>query len=341
MGFSLLHWSFIPVETLRESVVDVVNRTVQQTWQLTDIVDLETIFPLEDFRLKMRFERGLPERFYRPGKQADEVLEERRRWLDLAPEVCTAISTEGVPLLAEVIELAAQWGTLPSDHNPASVFQLSPLRQCIWLSQHWETDFLLLRPDTKGIFRLHGGGLCFPSHWDLRSKMVCTVAEIHQPVPGLNSALGRSIDGFLSKIPPGISWERHNWGLTRSPELNQHPSRKLVKLDETVGIDEVWWRLEEQSLVALPRNGGVLFGIRVTVHPLSKARAHPAAREGLRQALETMPDEMALYKGIKRARNRIQELLGNKGSDPVKCLLISYLYPIKAGFQLLESPFGP
>lgn len=272
-------------------------------------MDLSKIFPAEDFRLKMRFERDSPARFFSQSAEAKTVLGERRRWLAAQPETCTAMTDEGAPLLEEILELAAEWGTLPAGSETASVKRLSPIEQCRWLCERWETDFLLLKPGPDGIFRLKGGGLCFPSHWDLHTKLNRTVAEIHEPVPGLNTALERSIDGFLAKIRPGISWERHNWGLSRSPELNQHPARELPPLLESVPPNEIWWRLEEQSLVALPDSKGVLFGIRVTVHPLSEVQAHPAARAGLLRALETMPVEMARYKGIHRARSRIRALL--------------------------------
>lgn len=269
------------------------------------------IFPAEDFRLKMRFERGSPATFYRRSKEAEAVLAERRHWLTLEPETCTAMTTEAAPLLEELLELATSWGSLPAGNDVSSIVSQSPIDQCRWLCSRLETDFLLLKADNDGIFRLRGGALCFPSHWDLNAKMGRTVAEIHDPVPGLNAALGKSIDGFLAKIRPGISWERHNWGMSRSPELNQHPSRNLPSLDDSVLPDEVWWRLEDQSLIALPDSRGVLFGIRVTVHPLAQVHDHPASRKGLKQALETMPEEMARYKGIHNARGRIIELLAN------------------------------
>jgi hypothetical protein len=272
-------------------------------------MELSRIFPEEDFRLKMRFERGCPADFFRQSEAATVVLTERSHWLEQAADTVTLMTAAAAPLMAEVLELAHSWGTLPEGSEVAQLLNLSALDQCRWLCRRWETDFLLLKPDAEGAFRLCGGALCFPSHWDLGTKMGRTVAEIHDPVPGLNAALGRSIDGFLEKIRPEISWERHNWGLTRSPELNQHPSRELPGLDAKVELDEVWWRLEDQSLIALPRSGGVLFGIRVTVHPLREVRDHAAARAGLVQALETMPAGMATYKGVAAARARICTLL--------------------------------
>lgn len=271
--------------------------------------DPTKIFPAENFQLKMRFERGSPDEFFQSSSGAEDILAERASWIDDNPQLCTALLPDGAPLLEEVLELAAQWKTLPPSSHLSELKDLSALQKCQWLGKRWVADYLLLVPDAGGVFRLRGGALCFPSHWDLRSKLGRTVAEIHQPVPALNSTLGRSIDGFLSKIRPGISWERHNWGLSRSPELNQHPERNLPRLDESVNPEEIWWRLEDQSLVALPNSGGVLFGIRVSVHPLKVVLDHPAAREGLRQAIRSMPDEMAAYKGFLNSRDRILKLL--------------------------------
>jgi hypothetical protein len=97
--------------------------------------------------------------------------------------------------------------------------------------------------------------------------------------------------------------------LARSAELNHHPDRKLPLLDASVNADEVWLRVEHQALVALPKSSGILFGIRVVNHPLSAVKADVVAAARLCRALETMPEEMARYKGLAAARTRIVELL--------------------------------
>lgn len=274
-------------------------------------MNLAEILSDRDFGLQMRFARGEVAEFFKPGEAYAEVIAERRKWLDAAPQVHCAMMPEGTAMLDETVELAVSLATLPAAETMAGFADLDPLARCRKLGGLWEADFLLMKPDESGVFRLYGGCLCFPSHWDLGQKLGLPMAEIHDPVPGLNETLGRQIDGFLARIKPGVSWERANWGLSRSPELNLHPSRKMPRLDATVTLDEVWFRLEEQSLVALPGSGGILFGIRLVIRPMREIKEDPAACQGMIRALQTMPEPMARYKGIAPARERLLELLEN------------------------------
>jgi hypothetical protein len=265
--------------------------------------------PDSDYRFQMRFEKRPVADFYRPTDCHTEVIEERKHWLSTAPDTHLALLPEGVELLRETVNLAAELATLPETASLENFEGKSAEEQCRLLGESWEADFLLMKPDDQGVFRLYGGCLCFPSHWDLHEKLGKPLAEIHGPVPGLNEQLGRQIDGFLKRIKPGFSWERVNWGLSRSPELNLHPSRSIARLDEMVTLDEVWWRVEEQSLVALPETGGILFGIRLVIKPFAEVKDDPEANRRMTRALETMPEPMAEYKGIAQSRRRLLELL--------------------------------
>ena len=263
----------------------------------------------DDYGLRMKLAKGDIASFHKPGACHEAVIAERRKWLALKPEVYCAMMPAGVGLLDETIEMAVSLGILPGVESMESWAALDPWTRCLRLGGMLEADFLLMKPDDDGVFRLCGGCLCFPSHWDLREKLGRTMAEIHAPVPGLNESLGRQIDGFLRRVKPGISWERANWGLSRTGELNLHPSRKLPRLDAGVGLDDVWFRVEEQSLVALPENGGVLFCIRLVIRPMCEIKADSEARQGMIRALRTMPEPMAGYKGISPARGRLLELM--------------------------------
>jgi hypothetical protein len=266
-------------------------------------VTLAELFPDSDYRFQLRFERGEPADFFAPTSSRKELIAERHHWLCTEPQTYVALLPPGEALVEEAVELAAQWnGFVPP--SPAT-----PWRKCLALGEFWETDYLLLKCDADNQIRLYGGCLCFPSSWRLSDKLGKPIEFIHGPVPGLNQSIGQGIHKFLVALKPGTASLRHNWGLARSPELNHHPDRAVPRLGATVNADEVWLRVEHQALVALPKSGGILFGIRVVNHSLAEVKSDPMAAARLCRALETMPEEMAHYKNLTTARERIIELL--------------------------------
>ncbi len=269
-------------------------------------MNLSDLFADEDYRLQMRFERGNVADFFAPTEHHAELISQRRDWLRNAPLTYAALLTEGVPLLDETIEMATNW---PINVTSAASPEKTPWQRCLALGEALEPDYLLLKPQAGGQFHLLGGCACFPSSWSLVEKIGHPLEFIHGVVPDLNSQLGNQIHGFLSKIKPNVAWQRTNWGLSRSPELNQHPERRLPRLDTSVRLDEVWLRVEHQALVALPKSQGILFGIRIAIHPLAELKKDSMAAEGLSRALQTMPDDMARYKNLATARSTLIALL--------------------------------
>jgi len=269
---------------------------------------LTSLFPQEDYRFQMRFTRGLPAVFYGATPNHERVVSERNRWLTESPGTYSALLEPGVELLRETAELARQW------HGFQHPSHLAPSELCRTLGSFWEADFLLLKMDGDGKIVLVGGCLCFPSHWRLTDKIGKPIEFIHGPVPELNKNLGASIHKFLAALKPGVLSQRVNWGLSRSTELNQHPDRRLPRLDASVRLDEVWLRVEEQALMALPESGGILFGIRIVNHPLSAMSHDPLMAAAFCHVLATMPDDMAQYKNLLEARPIIIEMLHNNSA---------------------------
>lgn len=264
---------------------------------------LAELFPDEDYRFNLRFNRGQAAVFFGQTERNTELLAERRRWLRTAPNTYAALLPEGEASLEEAVELAREC------HNFAPAVGRTTWEKCLALGEFWEPDYLLLECGDDGEIRLCGGCLCFPSSWRLSDKIGKPIEFIHGPVPGLNQSIGPAIHKFLLSLKPGLAWLRQNWGLARDEELNHHPNRGLPQLDASVRLEEVFLRVEHQALVALPKSGGILFGIRVVNHPLAEVKADPVARVRLRRALETMPEAMAVYKGIASARETILVML--------------------------------
>ena len=282
------------------------------------------VLPDEDYQHSFGLKAGSAEKFFAPTERNADLLAQRRHWLRNDTAHCAALLPGAEPLLEETIALARQWNSLPveSELGRARLSQraaevseqsggtLGTDAPHLALGEAWEPDYVLLKKDTAdGRFHVVGGCVCFPSSWRFEEKVGKPLEVIHTPVPHLNEQLSSPIHNFLSRLKPGAAWCRANWGLSRSPELNQHPARGLPKLRPPLREDEVWLRVEDQALVALPESRGVLFGIRMTVIPLAEVKRHPSVARGLERALRTMPDAMLDYKSVLAAKDELLRLL--------------------------------
>jgi hypothetical protein len=256
-------------------------------------IDWLSIFPRRDFRHPMAVRRGDLGAYVAPRTENDAILRERARWLDLAPEEYAAAPDDDAALFAEAL------GVLKSETitEPGGA-----LRATIAAGKRHDFDWAVLKCDARGEFVLCGGAVCFPSGWSLREKLGRPLARIHAAVPGLNEALQPRIDAFLKTLPVGEAFERSNWGLSANAELNHHPLRKLQRLEAHTPIGATWVRLEEQLLYRMPETGALLFGIRVTLHPLEQVTHDREVASRIAHALRTMPEAVAVYKGVAVAR---------------------------------------
>ncbi|MBL9128031.1 MAG: DUF3445 domain-containing protein [Verrucomicrobiales bacterium] len=268
------------------------------------------IFPLSDFRLQLKLARCPAEAYFGPWDPEGDVLAERRRWIESNPELHVVASEDARPALLELEECVASW----APHFPGAPHDLDARALAASLGTRLEPDFVVLVRDA-GPPRVRAACVCFPSHWTPEDKLGATLARIHDAVPGLNEALGSSLDQFVARLRPGVAWLRANWGLTASPERNQHPSRGLPRLRLPVDASATWLRIEHQALVALPRTGAVVFGIRIEHRRLDAVAADPVVARGLARALRGLPTPLATYKGIESVRLAIADRLDPTGLE--------------------------
>jgi len=254
------------------------------------------LFPAENFRFRMAMRRGDPADFFRAQDHSGELLRERRRWIEQDSARYVIARPEAAGLLGELSDMAAAWG-------------LGAVASIGEVGARLEPDILLLSPDDHGVLRLRAGALCFPTGWALAEKLGKTMADIHGIVPGLNPAIGASIDQFLRGLRPGIAFHRDNWGIVATGELNLHPSRKIPSPQLPIDLSRLWLRVEDQALVAMPINKGILFGIRIGRFRLDEVVRDKVAAEGLRQALATMSTQLIAYKGLTAVAESLAEAL--------------------------------
>src|SRR5690242_4735904 len=99
---------------------------------------LERLFPDEDYRFSLRFERVPSAEFFLPTASNAVLLKERRYWLESEPTRYSALLPEGVPLLDETIQLAREWNSVSSGLSLFTQNLGSGRAACLALGAAWE-----------------------------------------------------------------------------------------------------------------------------------------------------------------------------------------------------------
>src|SRR6266404_388114 len=150
---------------------------------------LAELFPDEDYRFQMKFERAFPGSFFGPTNQHAVLVAQRKLWLETLPSRHAAMLSEGAPLVDEAIELAQAWDSASFERIRGCAESDKAWGCCLALGTYWEPDFLLLKINHDSA-RLVGGVVCFPSFWSLEEKIGAPIEAIHGVVPGLNQGIG-------------------------------------------------------------------------------------------------------------------------------------------------------
>lgn len=268
--------------------------------------DVPSALPAGDFRFRMDIKKEEIAYFFHNTEEHSAIINERRELLTAFPHRHAALLPDAAALVNEMEEIFVQNAVIDQS-MAADIRTLEPLERLQTLSMMVEPDLLLLR-DCK----LVGGCLCFPSYWSLEEKIGQTIEDIHLPVPGLNDNIGVPIRTFLERLKPGHAWTRQNWGLTSSPERNEHPAVTDGKIDVTIPAAHLWLRMEHQALIRLPKTNGILFAIHIRSHPMHTVTADMNVNRGLQRSLDTMSSSMADYKRITpEMKQKLMILLNN------------------------------
>lgn len=174
-----------------------------------------------------------------------------------------------------------------------------------------QEDLILMRQGDTG-WRLAAGSLSFPSSWSLREKFGRPMHEIHAPVPGFgtgtrNAEVIARMFQFQRPETPVIRW---NWSVYDTDRLF-HPETAgpgSRRFGAGARAENVFLRVERQTLRKLPVSGDTLFTIRITVDPLAALERHPEAGRiagALVAQLLELDDAQVAYKGLAVERARL------------------------------------
>ncbi|HLI23209.1 MAG TPA: DUF3445 domain-containing protein [Stellaceae bacterium] len=159
-------------------------------------------------------------------------------------------------------------------------------------------DLCLMQESGSG-YRLTAASLCFPNRWQLAAKLGQPLDAIHAPVPGYAPPLASPVAHFFGALKPGRIVARVNWGIADDPVLFQPTGRDAAgTIDPARAGQELWLRVEQQTLRRLPQTGAVLFTIRTAVTRLDEAICSAHDARDLGAAIRDMSPAMLQYKHL-------------------------------------------
>lgn len=232
-------------------------------------------------------------------------LREKRRLLAAERDRVLRVLAGSEPAQAEVYEVVA--AQLAAHHPPIAPGDpedapAPALERAALLVQE---DLCVMERNDAG-WCLSAAAVCFPTRWDMPSKMGLALAAIHDVVPGYAGRVATAADRFFDRLQPGPVFRRANWSLLDDPALFQPAALRggapAASIDARHAGDAVWLRIERQTLQRLARTGAILFTIRIHRAPLRTLAADPAAAASLAAAVRSMDALMQHYKALARVR---------------------------------------
>lgn len=147
--------------------------------------------------------------------------------------------------------------------------------------------------------------LCFPNHWDPRTKISQDFNHIHIPVADFGPIAKNATRLSRSLIERG-PFKRFAWGLSTDTRLNHHPEAPEGVSDElwygrsfkNDGQHKLYMRIERQHMVGLPEEDICLFTIRTYFFDVAQIPA--CELQLLKDAVLSMTPETMAYKGIEK-----------------------------------------
>lgn len=235
-------------------------------------------------------------------ERRDEELALKRRLLARSRSAVVATRPAGDAASAELLEEVRRW---LGRYRGEDAFEETDEHPIVAASRLVQEDLcVLVRSD---VWRLEAACVCFPSRWDLSSKIGRTLDEIHAPVPSYDESLSAPTRSVFDRMRPDRSFWRLNWSLLDCPDLFQPTSARVVPRGD---LDQWFFRVERQTLRRLARSGAIVFTIRTYVTSAARmCERVEGFAELVIHAIDTAPAPMQDYKGWRGVAQRLRSSL--------------------------------
>lgn len=222
---------------------------------------------------------------------ASEIAEKRK--LDESGAEVFGQLPESELGVAEFLELAGE--NLREFHSE----KVQAFDGLLEFSKVVQEDICIMTP-IDGSWVLTAAVLYAPSRWRLFDKLGKSLEGIHKPVPGYQEQIGNAVEFSFDRLTPERSVWRANWTLldnaTRFQPTPPSPENQL-KLEGADLNEQVFFRVERQTLRKMPKTGDIAFTIRTYVTPLGDLLKAIESPQKMLEALKTMEPDHVSYKG--------------------------------------------
>ena len=157
---------------------------------------------------------------------------------------------------------------------------------------------LIIMKQIEEDYHLESASLCAPTRWSLQDKFRESLSKIHKEVPGYEQKIGKRVDSIFSNLPDDKIFERFNWSIFDSPELFQPINSKTLVEIRDLRPQELFIRVERQTIRRLEQSKSVLFTVRVHVDPITAILDNKRSIEDLINAISNLDRDMKNYKVI-------------------------------------------
>jgi hypothetical protein len=232
------------------------------------------------------------------GSDADEAIAAKQSLNAEHPDTVFAVLDGVEPESSEVAtalveHLRMRWPDRYGDVRPDPA--LHPLDAAARLVP--EDLVLLVERDGRLVFG--GGSVCFPNRWDLRSKLGLSMADVHAPVAQLNEQLEAPIDSFFDRLTPSRSYWRLGWGVLDTPNWYTPLDGTAAPRPVDPAPEDLFLRVERETLRRFPNTNCVLFTIRTYVAPVLAVAGDRTVADRLADSLAALPDDVRGYKDVR------------------------------------------
>lgn len=178
----------------------------------------------------------------------------------------------------------------------AEFCNVKPVDSIVDLALQFEEDLAIIH---QGV--LAAICFCFPSSWIPAKRLNWPLSSIHEAVAD-GELLVRSSSRIAETMATNGPFRRHVWTITNSPDLNQHPENKSQFIPKS--LDELYFRTETQTTVALGNGVTSLFFVKVDTYSLIDVWSEIG--DSIIQSIDSMTDAVIEYKNLRHIKALIK-----------------------------------